>query len=229
MNTGSRIARARRLLDLTQAELSTHLGISREHLASLETDAKGPSQGLLERLAQLLARRLLNRIVTRAAAARQSNSGDALTTSVQRQRLGQFRQTIRGEAGEVVRALAHAIVAGQAVSMERRAWLRLLGAKPRLLRGVPPSGRVDGVPVYDAPSVGLALEAAAHGENYSELAADRDPKDGPALQEFWIALGMTRLDLELSLRAEWIESCFETGLARSELSELRARLAATRT
>lgn len=220
MTTGARIARARHLLGFTQAELSTPLRVSREHLAALETDVKRPSADLLERLAQLVTRRLLSRIVQTAVGARRSRT----TTAVQRRSLDQFRQAVRHEAGEVVRALAYALVAGELVAMERRAWLRLLAAKPRLLRGVPPSARVDGVLVYQASEVGLALEAAAHGQSYSELTANRSSTDGAALQGIWSRLGMERLDVELSQRAEWIEVYFGSALTTAEWRELRARL-----
>jgi transcriptional regulator with XRE-family HTH domain len=219
MNTGPYIARARRILCIGQAELGRRLGVTQEHVCRLEAGAKGPSPELLARLALILERRLVRNLVHRAKAARRENGGDVARLSEE-----EFVRELRREAQPLMRLLAHATVAGEAVAMEKAAWCALLGTTPRVLRGLRASAVKDGVAVYPAADVGLALEAIVRGRSYREFVAGRSPTEPPFLKDVWSALGMDRLGAELELRAAALDFYFSAGVTGTELVAYRDRL-----
>lgn len=211
MSSAPYIARARRLLRISQAELGDRLDVTREHIVRLESGDKDPSAELLERLAELVAKRLVSRLV-RSARTERKEIGDAARLSD-----GEFVKELKRQARPLMRLLAYATVAGEAVAMEKRAWCALLATTHRVLRGVRSSAVKNGVAVYPAAEVGLALEAAVRGQSYRDFVASRSPRDPPPLKQFWIAVGMDRLGAELELRAAALDFTFTSGVLRSEL------------
>jgi transcriptional regulator with XRE-family HTH domain len=215
MDTSSRIARARRLMGLKQFDLADRLAVEREHLARLESGAKKPSAELLQRLADLLERHLVRSVMRRAKRARSEAEAesDGVIPLLTRDR---FTHELGKQVRPLMRLLAHALVVGDRAMMDTRAWRVLLGIGPRVLRGVPTSGLVNRVPLYSAPFVGLAIEAAIRGQRLREFARGWGPSEPDFVKEFWESVGMERFDVELEHRAAHLDCWLTQGVLTSE-------------
>jgi hypothetical protein len=91
--------------------------------------------------------------------------------------------------------LASVIVAGADIGLSKKDWCSILGLRPRTLNGVPKRAESGLLWGFD---VGLALEAAVHGDSYRQITKGKLPHFGGDLTERILArCGQQRLAHEV--------------------------------